>query len=223
MLLALILAASSPTNTVGRFDRTNSRTPQGRSCRGMLGGNCFACVCANNTNVALQSQNFSNAAWTSFGGSVTVTASDGSTFYRAPDGTNTASRLTISAACTGSEKMIYQLLSTSVAPTTGSVWVKSISGTISVSLSNGGGPGSTTNCTNATTDGWIQCSHTRTTASGTYFAIGCNDTYSGAVNTGPSDVLIWQGQLEDGSAATCPIVTTTIPVTRTGPCSAVCQ
>jgi len=222
MLLALILAASSPTNTVGRFDRTNSRTPQGRSCRGLPGAKCFPCVCANSTNYALQSQNMSNAAWTVSGGSVTVTPSDGSSFYQAPDGTSTAARLTISAACTGSEKMIFQLLPSAAVPTTGSVWVKSISGTISVSLSNGAVPGSTTNC--VATSEWTQCSHTRTTAAGsTYFAIGCNDYYSGAVNTGPSDVLIWQGQFEQGAAATCPIQTTTIPVTRSGSCLSVCQ
>jgi len=222
MLLALILAASSPTNTVGRFDRTNSRTPQGRSSRGMIGGKCYSCVCSDATNTALWSQSFSNPAWTVFGGSVTVTPSDGSSFYQAPDGTSTAARLTISAACTGSEKMIFQLLPSAAVPTTGSVWVKSISGTISVSLSNGGGPGSTTNC--VATSEWTQCSHTRTTAAGgTYFAIGCNDSYSGAVNTGPSDVLIWQGQFEQGAAATCPIQTTTIPVTRSGSCLSVCQ
>lgn len=223
MLLALILAASSPTNAVGRFDRTNSRTPQGRSCRGMAGGNCFPCVCANATNYALQSQNFANAAWTPFGGDVTTTASDGSSFYLAPDGTNTATRLTVSASCVGTEKIVYQLLATTATPYTMSVWVKSITGTTSVNISNGGSIGSSTPC--VTTPGvWVQCSHTRTTASpSTYFSIGCNNDYSGSVDTGPSDVLVWQGQVEDGTVATCPIPTTTMPVTRSGACAAVCQ
>lgn len=223
MLLALILAASSPTNTVGRFDRTNSRTPQGRSCRGLPGSTCFNCVCQNSTNYALQSQNFANAAWMAFGGSVTVTASDGSSFYLAPDGTNTASRLVVSASCAGTEKVIYQLLGTTATPYTMSVWVKSISGTTSVNISDGGGLGSSTPCV-ASTGTWTQCSHVRTAAAGsTYFSIGCNNDYSGSVDTGPSDVLIWQGQVEDGSTATCPIPTTTTSATRSGSCAPVCQ
>lgn len=223
MLLALILAASSPTNTVGRFDRVNSRTAAGRSCRGLPGSTCFNCVCQNSTNYALQSQNFANAAWTPFGGSVAVTASDGSAFYLAPDGTNTASRLVVSASCAGIERMVYQLLATTATPYTMSVWVKSISGTTSVNISNGAGPGSSTPCV-VSAGTWVQCSHTRTAAAGsTYFSVGCNGAYSGSVDTGPSDVLIWQGQVEDGSTATCPIPTTTMPVTRSGACSAVCQ
>lgn len=221
MLLALILAASSPTNAVGRFDRTNSRTPQGRSCRGMAGGRCYPCACQNSTNIALQSNGFSAAPWFLTGGSVSVTPSDGSSFYLAPDGTNTASRLTIGLSCAGTDRIVYQLAMTAATTHTVSFWVKSISGTVSVLISNGGTPGSATNC--AVSGEWTQCSHTRLTDVSTYFSIGCTTTYSGGVDTGPSDVLIWQGQLEAGPTATCPITTTVMPVSRTGPCSAVCQ
>lgn len=199
-------------------DRERSERAGGR---GASKSACYACNCADSTNLAIRSQAFENAVWTKFGGDVTVTASDGTEFYDAPDGTNTAQRLTIAASCAGTEKGMYQLLSTTAAPNTGSVWVKSISGTTSVSLSNGGTVGSSTPCV-ATTSGWTQCSHTRTTATSTYFSIGCNGNYAGSSNTGPSDVLIWQGQFEEGSTATCPILTTTTPTARTGPCSALC-
>jgi len=221
MLLALILAASSPTNTVGRFDRTNSRTPQGRSCRGLPGAKCFPCVCANSTNYALRSQEFNNAAWTPQGGA-SVTASDGSATYLAPDGTNTAQLLTVTA-CPGAESNVYQLQNIGSGTVSGSVWIRG-TGAISISIFDAtGGTGNSVQCT--ATSVWRQCSVTRTTINPTYITVGCtNSGYIGDANTGAASLYVWQGQMEIGAGqATCPILTTTAPVTRSGSCSAVCQ
>jgi len=221
MLLALILAASSPTNTVGRFDRTNSRTPQGRSCRGLPGAKCFSCVCANSTNYALQSQNMSNAAWVAAGGAV-VTPSDGSPTYLAPDGTNTAQLLTV-AACPAVSSIIYQLQNIPTGTASGSVWIRG-AGSISVSVYDAtGAAGQSVPCT-ASQD-WTLCQVQKSTFNPTYIVFGCNidPGYVGASNTGAASLYVWQGQLEISASATCPILTTAAPVTRTGGCSAVCQ
>lgn len=223
MLLALILAASSPTNTVGRFDRTNSRTPQGRSCRGMLGGNCLQCTCANSTNYILRSQEFENAAW-AVNGAASVTNTDGTSTFWAPDGTNNARLLTV-AACAGVEAVIYQVQPIPGGTNTGSVWVRRGSGNISVSLySSGDGVATAALCT-PVADAWIQCTVTQATVSNVYLTIGCNDSgaYTGHSNTGAATAYLWQGQMEPGSVATCPIKTTTTTATRTGACEAVCR
>lgn len=222
MLLALILAASSPTNTVGRFDRTNSRTQQGRSDRG-LGRTCSSCVCQNSTNWALQSNAFENGAWSTIG-TATITPTDGSPAYFAPDGTNTARLLTV-PACPFTQNVIYQLRAVPDGSTAGSVWVRGLSGSISVSLySTGLSAGLVARCT-PVAGAWAQCSVLMSTTSDVYMLIGCNGSpaYSGFVNTGAASAYIWQGQLENNAVATCPISTTTIPVTRSSSCAAVCQ
>jgi hypothetical protein len=139
------------------------------------------------TNLLLQSNTFTNAAWVKDG--CTITAAYGT----APDGTQTASRAVFSAG----DKTIYQLISaTGVA---GSLYVKGTAGqTIAFGIA---GSEST-----FTLDGTWQ-RFTKSIA-GSTSSIQLN-TYGGVT---ARDVLIWSAQLEYGDIATDVIPTTSAAV-----------
>ena len=139
------------------------------------------------TNLLLQSNTFTNAAWVKDG--CTITAAYGT----APDGTMTASRAVFSAG----DKTIYQLISaTSVA---GSLYVK---GTVGQTIAWG----ITGSESIFTLDGTWQ-RFTKSIA-GSTSSIQLN-TYGGVT---ARDVLIWSAQLEYGDIATDYIPTTTAAV-----------
>jgi hypothetical protein len=192
---------------------------------------CSTCTCSNSTNYALWSQDFGNAAWVGAvagGGTLPVfTASDGSATYQAPDGTNTAGKFVI-ASCGGGgvQGIMYQgPITTGAGNNTASLWIKGV-GSISVGVFNGGSSTGTVSPCTATANGWTQCTGTHNAASNSnYIIFGCttNPSYTGNSDTGAATLYVWQGQLETGAVATCPILTTTASASRSGACAAVCR
>ncbi|PWC54373.1 hypothetical protein TSA6c_00470 [Azospirillum sp. TSA6c] len=146
------------------------------------------------TNLLRYSQQFENAVWSTFG-TVTVTANNAT----APDGTATADKLVISAS-----SGIYQLATVTAGTYTASVWLRADS-PVTVSLASNDSPSSgaaTTSCSVTTV--WQRFSVTKTTP---------NTSLNLQIN-GPATVYAWQGQLEAGSFATSPILTTSSTATR---------
>lgn len=193
---------------------------------------CISCTCSDSTNYAMRSQALENAVWVKYQNlavAPTVTASDGSPTYADPAGGFNAQRVQFQSCATGNaQSIVYQQLSgVPIGNASASFYIKpfSGSGTLSVSLSihNGITVVSTTPCT--TTGDWVRCSATGLTATGTpYLWIGCdNNNVVPGSNTGAADLLVYQGQLEPGTAPTCPINTTASTVARVGACVAVCR
>lgn len=164
------------------------------------------------TNSALQSQDFSSAAWSKFAsgdGTVPTVTAD---YAIAPDGTLSAERVQFSATTLTGRSLVFQ--ATTAANEIASVYVKGngTSGVIDVALdlsSSGNACGCAFN-----PNTWTRC--VTTTAKQGSFTIG-NDGSSTACGSGTRqalDVLLWQGQREIGNYATSPIPTTSAAVTR---------
>jgi hypothetical protein len=164
------------------------------------------------TNDIIRSQEFENAAWSTSGTAITVTADQAV----APDGTTTADRLQVPGvvADTG-ESVRYQ----AVAPTTrsGSFFVKGngTSGTVDMYLVSG----ACASCSfNAST--WTRCVYDGA-ASSNIIAIGLESITAVGCPSGHGaksaiDIFVWGAQSEVASFASSYIATTSAAVARTG-------
>ena len=150
------------------------------------------------TNLALQSSSFDNAVWTTYNGSVTANQTT------APDGTNTADKITMGGAGSATLRQSISGVSNGTIVTF-SLYIKQGSGvTAFLDISD---TGSTVDIT--PTANWVKYT----------YSIAFNTAYSfidielrGA--SGTAFCYIWGAQLEVGSYATSYIPTTSASVTR---------
>ena len=146
-------------------------------------------------NLLLNSQTFSNAAWTKQNATIT------DNFSIAPDGTTTASKLTANT----SAARIYQGGTTGNVQATASIWIKRRTGTGNVNweiVGVGVGPLITV------TSSWQQVTYTATVLAGGIFYFGLR------MDTAGDEIDIWGAQLEQRSSATAYNATTTTPITN---------
>jgi hypothetical protein len=141
------------------------------------------------TNLALHSQDFTNALWAK-----TVSASVTGNTGVAPDGTTTAD--TFTAGANGSQ-IQYSFLASAGVTYTASFFIRRITGTGVVNIRSV----ENVNTPVTITSSWQRYSVTATSTT-TSIRIGMT------LNTSGDEVEIWQAQLETGSVATSPIVTT---------------
>jgi hypothetical protein len=141
------------------------------------------------TNLALNSQDFTNATWAK-----TVSASVTGNTGIAPDGTLTAD--TFTAGADGSQ-IQYSFVGSSGVVHTASFFIRRITGTGVVNIRSV----ENVNTPVTITSSWQRYSVTATSTT-TTIRIGMS------LNTNGDEVEIWQAQLETGSVATSPIVTT---------------
>ena len=192
-------------------------------------GICFNCTCANATNYVLRSQDFSNVIWgTVAGGTASVpvaTASDGSAQFLAPDGTFTATKIVSTGCVSGGASFFFQAMALGMGSltATSSAWVRG-TGTIGI-WTYGDVPAAAGGSSMVLTNTWTQLSGSYTSTTNQFqFVVGCSDRANYTPRTTAAfTAYIWQGQLENGPTATCPIKTVASVVTRTGTCAAVCQ
>jgi hypothetical protein len=157
---------------------------------------------SNGENLLLQSQSIGTAPWSAPNGA-TATLNTA----LAPDGTMTASRLSVGTGGTGA---IWRQAITTVAGSAYAfpIWLKCESGTVSSSIyiEDGASPWARTlqNVTLTTT--WQRFNVTRTVA-------GTSANFSVLIDTaGVSSILAWQGQANTGSVAKADQKTTTSAV-----------
>ena len=151
------------------------------------------------TNLALYSQEFDDATWSKNG-----TASISANTEVSPDGTTTADTLSGATGdtATTTTNTLQQVVSVSSSQTyTYSIFLKSAGATTCKITARDATTGNTTNLTVSLTSSWQRVSVVRSTGATTTqmnIRVGGSD----------GDIFIWQAQLETGSVATSPIVTT---------------
>jgi hypothetical protein len=156
------------------------------------------------TNLALWSQDFTNAVWSKGAGITSVTAAT----VPAPDGTTTGSQVV--SAASGAILLNQNITGAVNAPYTHSVWMRTPSGTQSVAIS----------IYNSTTSAYICNLAFTVTTTWTRFA--CPSSSPGAGNTicnyiypaASATLYVWGDQLEQQPIATSYIATTTATVSR---------
>jgi len=165
------------------------------------------------TNAVPRSQEFDNAGWVRYnggGGTAPVKTAD---YGTAPDGTNTADRLEVSAttAPSGYSAIRWEPNVGASGLRTGSVFVKGTasSGTIDLCQRNQANTGYKCDACSYTASAWTRCTTTESSAADLDFWIGHVNSTSSA-----SDVLIWGAQVETGSVATSYTPTTSAAATR---------
>jgi hypothetical protein len=169
------------------------------------------------TNLALRSQEFDDAYWSKV--NLTVTANAGVS----PDGSTTADKL-IPSTGAGIQQRIDRVSTVTNAVNTWSVYAKNDGyNFLSLRFGSAGAPFNLTTgaigalgagitaVSEALPNGWFRVSITGTPALNETVRINVESSLSVGTNLqgdGTSGVLLWQAQLETGSVATSPIVTT---------------
>jgi hypothetical protein len=165
-------------------------------------------------NLLIQSNDYASATWTKSSGGIGSVPVVTSNFASGPDGTNTASRLqfALNGGTTASDSSeIRQSNSYLNADYAGSFWLKSNTGsnqTVVFFIQN------TQVATLTVTSEWQRFTRLRTaTVSTSNFGLRIRGTFTGD----SADILVWNSQLELGSAATNDqFVTTAFDVTEPG-------
>lgn len=159
------------------------------------------------TNVLLQSQNQATTPWGAFDTVITENAAV------APNGTSTAAQLHINGVQFAGTN--YQSL-TLAGKNTGSVWLRSSSGTPTVYVAVSDGAGTYYKTAAALTTSWRRFSVvTPALASGTwFFSVGYDTRDATQVNPGALDIYEWGSQVSAGGAPACYIHTTSAAASR---------
>tara|TARA_B100001057_G_scaffold140510_1_gene140176 strand:+ start:4006 stop:5157 length:1152 start_codon:yes stop_codon:yes gene_type:complete len=171
------------------------------------------------TNLVTYSEDFSNAAWTKFGGGTGIAPVVTPDFGTSPDGTVSASRVQFNkgtGTTVGDQSTIFDAEATSSGATTSkSIYLKSNTNEayemVIYEVTNASG----TNVKKITvTPDWQRFDvYGAVSSTTTGIAIGLREiNVSGLSNT--ADVLVWGAQLETGSVATSYIPTSGSTVTR---------
>lgn len=162
------------------------------------------------TNVALRSEEFDNAAWTTLGSGTTypvVTANQAV----APDGTTTADRVDLGATTGGQRSVLYQVPGLTVASST-SVFVKGVSGSGTMDVCS---LGHCTPCAFVSTS-WTRCADEGVTwSAGTSPFFGNTSSDNGGTARPAQSVYLWGAQYEAGSRVSPYIKTAGTSATRT--------
>lgn len=171
----------------------------------------------------IQNQDPGNVAWTK--GFVTVgipvvIQSDGGTAFNAPDNTNTARRVIVSACPgAGNASYVFQNVTGSAGATLQEMFVKGTSSSGNLGLwswDSTGVTGQLSSCAfNSTTWTWCRLAYTYTHTT-QRFAYGCDNdaTIAGATDTGAADVMVWQPTLVNKAVNGATITTAAAAVTR---------
>lgn len=168
------------------------------------------------TNSMPRSEALDNAAWTKNGVGVAVATVTGD-YATAPDNATTADRVQVAACPTvGNRSDVIQGVAGVGTTYTGSFFLRSVSGTQTVSICSFGGAGGACTPVVLTDASWTRPSASFLGSATTYLAVGCiNDAaYAGASNTGAADILVWGAQLEQGPWLSSYIPTTSAAVVR---------
>jgi hypothetical protein len=166
------------------------------------------------TNVALHSNDFSNAAWVKAALGVGLAPVVTANYTTDPFGGNNGWRLQCDlngGTTTGDRSLLQQTIAGTIVPTTVSIYAKlNSAGTATFAVTNG----STDNVTITSTE-WVRVSSVRTAAIGSYiFRVGL----FGGLSSSTLDISIAFAQLETDDTATDYIPTTTAAVS-VGPVS----
>ena len=174
------------------------------------------------TNIALRSQEFDNAgAWAlaNSGASAVSREANSADCGAAPDGTQTAEKITIPDVASEQYSLMYQVIATTATGHSRSLWMKKLSG---ASIVN-------THVWNATTGYTSQTAHTVTTswaryskanvtlaASDTYHYIGTDARAATAAESASSAIVVcvWGFQSEASPYVTPYVATTSASATR---------
>jgi hypothetical protein len=178
------------------------------------GGGCPSLLLEKqSTNVALWSEDYSNAVWNKVfnaGGTYPVVTAN---YGISPDGTQNADRIQLARTTTSnSYSIVYQTLNgaTSGQTYTWSVWLKSLSGTPTIGIAyDGAGYNNTVTLTTE----W-QRHYLSTTATGTLIEAEFLLYQAVAATSLTADFLAWGFQLEASSYPTSYIPTTSASATR---------
>jgi hypothetical protein len=178
-------------------------------------GNYLGLLLENaSTNRLLYSQALDNAAWVkSQSGLGTVPAAT-SNYGVAPDGTTTATRVTLNLNGGTTSSDFSQIQQTTTGLTvaqsyTTSIWLKSNSGSVAVTLVDCGG----NTLLITVTPTWTRFSVTNTAIATSALSIRLRLLGSEATATS-ADLLMWGGQFENATTASSYIATTSASVTR---------
>lgn len=165
------------------------------------------------TNIVLRSEEFDNATWSKIGSTTapTVTANAAS----CPWGGTTAERIDFPAVSgVGAYSLVRQTIPVSAA-SRGSIWMKAVSGSAAVYLSNGGTTAGASALCNSTDATWTRCSVAIADLGATdYFDIGTNKNLSGQGDTAAASVYVCGAQTETGPVETSYIATAGTSATR---------
>lgn len=173
------------------------------------------------TNIALRSQEFVDAAWAlaNSGASAISREANSADCGAAPDGTQTAEKITIPDVASEQYSLMYQVIATTATGHSRSLWMKKLSG---ASIVN-------THVWNATTGYTSQTAHTVTTswaryskanvtlaASDTYHYIGTDARAATAAESASSAIVVcvWGFQSEASPYVTPYVATTSASATR---------
>jgi len=174
------------------------------------GGGCPSLLLEKqSTNSILYSEQFDNAGWTTGFSALTpnaVTANYGIS----PDGTQNADRIQLTVNASNVASQIYQFPSSSATTYTASVWLKSLSGTPTISIVDSYNITGGYQLVTLTTE-WVR--YTKTFAAGAGGILPQFLLYHGTTSSS-ADFLAWGFQVEQSSYPTSYIPTTSASATR---------
>lgn len=157
-------------------------------------------------NFFVQASTFVNAAWIKT--SVTVTGSDGGTYFTDPFGTFNATKI---AWGSNTNSYMYQNCSTTGAPSTRSIYVRATPGAVDGGVlpwCTGGSVGACKTCPLPTDGTWSRCEFvTDAGATSTNSFIGCDSATWGGSGCPGGEALIYGAQCEGGSPSSAFIQT----------------
>jgi len=215
-LFFVLLCLACTVDAGGFRERVPARGSRERGAASSSGGGgCVDPVPActpGRSNYALYSQDFSNAAWVPFtsGGAVApvVTANTGNDPTCTP--AQTADSVAFATTGVADRSVLYLISRFSGAGSLG-VWVKGVSGSGTIDISN---ISSTVAC-NYTNSAWTFCCAPNVVQinGGTTPWIGNDSIGNGGTARPAQTVMLWQGQLEAGATCTGAIPTTSATVT----------